>query len=630
MFDFVREKRRVVQIVLVLIILPFAFFGLESYQSSGESAAPATVNGKKISQQEFETALRQQQDRMRQMLGGNFDPAMFETDEMKQAVLDNLVAQRLLVERAEAVGLTVTDEQVAQVIDGIDAFKEGGKFDQARYASALANQNMSPLMFEARVKDDLVGQQLREAYVQNGYASNTAANNIISINEQQRIVSVAYVPAQSFVAQVSVEETAIKAYYDQNQKEFQLPEQARVEYVKFAINDLMAKSNVGSEDARKYYDEHLAEFSTPEQRQAAHILLTVEATAPQAEQDAVRAKAEQLLKQIKQNPAKFADLAKLNSQDPGSALNGGDLGLFGRGMMVKPFEDAVFSLKPGGISELVKSDFGYHIIKLVAIKSSDAMAFDTVRDAILTKLRQQKASDNFAELAEKFSNTVYEQSDTLKPAAELLGVQIEQSAWLVKGAVSGDIWTAKMMQAVFSDDAVKNKRNTAAIEVAADTMVAARILEHKPATARALVEVREMIKQKLIHQKALDMAVKQGKMLLVQLQQGSKPVLDWTVAQTITHAQHGALDVAMVRQIFQANKSNLPQYVGAESQQDGFVLIRVDGIKEGEKPDEVKLARYVQQLRQMTGDELFQAYLADARLKAEIKLNLPKTAADKP
>ncbi|MDO8350596.1 MAG: SurA N-terminal domain-containing protein [Gallionella sp.] len=630
MFDFVREKRRVVQIVLALIILPFAFFGLESYQSSGESAAPATVNGKKISQQEFETALRQQQDRMRQMLGANFDPAMFETDEMKQAVLDNLVAQRLLIERAEAVGLTVTDEQVAQVIGGIDAFKEGGKFDQARYASALASQNMSPSMFEARVKDDLVGQQLREAYVQNGYASHAVANNIISINEQQRMVSVAHVSVQSFVAQASVEEAAIKTYYDQNQKEFQLPEQARVEYVKFAINDLMAKSDVKSEDARKYYDEHLPEFSTPEQRQAAHILLTVAATAPQAEQDAARAKAEQLLKQVRKNPAQFAELAKLNSQDPGSAMNGGDLGLFGRGMMVKPFEDAVFSLKPGGISELVKSDFGYHIIKLVAIKSPDALAFDGVREAILTKLRQQKASDNFAELAEKFSNTVYEQSDTLKPAAELLGVQIEQSAWLVKGAVSGDIWIAKLMQAIFSDDAVKNKRNTAAIEVAADTMVAARILEHKPASVRALAEVREMVKQKLIRQKALDMAVKQGKMLLGQLQQGSKPVLDWSVAQTITHAQQGALDVAMVRQIFQANKSKLPQYVGAESQQDGYVLVRVDGFKEGEKPDEVKRARYQQQLRQMTGDELFQAYLADARLKAEIKLNLPKTAVDKP
>ncbi len=630
MFDFVHEKRRLVQIVLVLIILPFAFFGVDSYRQSGEGKAPASVNGTEITQQEFETALRQQQDRMRQMLGANFDPAMFETTEIKRAVLDNLIAQRLLIDRAKSVGLKVTDEQVAEVIGGIDAFKEGGKFDQARYTSALANQNMSPLMFEARVRDDLVGQQLREAYVQNGYAAKTVADNIIAINEQQRMVSVAQVSLQAFIAQAVIDEAAIKAYYDQNQKEFQVSEQARVEYVKLSINDLMAKTDVKSEDVRKYYDEHQPDFSTPEQRQAAHILLTVAATAPDAEQAAVKSKAEQLLKQVKQNPAQFAELAKLNSQDPGSATNGGDLGLFGRGMMVKPFDDAVFSLKPGEISGLVKSDFGYHIIKLTAIKASHATPFNEVQETILTKLRQQKAADSFAELAEKFSNTVYEQSDTLKPAAQLLGAQIEQSAWLVKGGASGDIWTAKMRQAVFSDDAIKNKRNTAAIEVAENTMLAARILEHKPATARALTEVQNVIKEKLIRQKALDMAVKQGKMLLVQLQQGNKAALDWSVAQTITHAQYGALDVAMVRQIFQANTSKLPQYVGAESPQGGFVLVRVEGVKEGEKPDDVKFARYAQQLRQMTGDELFQAYLADAKLKSEIKLNLPETATEKP
>ena len=628
MFDFVHEKRRLVQIVLLLIILPFAFFGVDSYRHSGDSDAPATVNGAKITQQEFETALRQQQDKMRQMLGANFDPAMFEKAEMKRAVLDNLIAQRLLIDSAKAVGLTVTDEQIAQVIGGIDAFKEGGKFDKARYTSALSAQNMTPMIFEARVKDELTGQQLREAYAQNGYASNSVADNIIAINEQQRVVSIAKVSLQSFLAQTKVDDAEVKSYFDQNQKEFQVPEQVKVEYVKFSINDLMAKADVKPEDARKYYDEHQSEFSSPEQRQAAHILLTVAATAPQAEQDAVKAKAEQLLKQVKQDPAKFADLAKQNSQDPGSAMNGGDLGLFGRGMMVKPFDEAVFSLKPGEISGLVKSDFGYHIIKLIAIKATHAAPFNEVQEGILTKLRQQKAADSFAELADKFSNTVYEQSDTLMPAAQLVGVKVMQSAWLTKGLATDEVWTAKMLQAVFSDDVIKNHRNTAAIEVSASTLVAARMLEHKPAAVRALNEVAELIKQKIISKKALDMAVKQGTMLLGQLQQGTNPALDWSVAQTITHAQHGALDVAMVRKLFQADSTKLPQYVGAEAPQGGFVIVRVDAVKNGDKPDDVKRARYAQQLRQMTGDELFQAYIADAKKDAKIKLKLPEAATE--
>jgi peptidyl-prolyl cis-trans isomerase D len=428
------------------------------------------------------------------------------------------------------------------------------------------------------------------------------------------------------MAQAKVDDAAVKTYYEQNQKEFQVPEQVKVEYVKFSSNGLMAKAEVKAEDVRKYYDEHQSEFATPEQRQASHILIAVPANAPQAEQDKAKAKAEQLLAQVKKNPAQFADVAKQNSQDPGSAAHGGDLGLFGRGMMVKAFDDAVFALKPGEISGLVKSDFGFHIIKLVVVKGSAATPFEEVRDTVASKMRQQKAADGFAELADKFSNAVYEQSDTLKPAAALAGAAVEQSAWLVKGVAGGDIWTEKMLQAVFSDDVIKNHRNTAAIEVAANTLVAARLLEHKPAAVRALNEVQEMIKQKILREKALDMAVKQGTMLLGQAKQGNKPELTWSVAQTISHAQHGELDVALVRQIFQANGAKLPQYVGAESKQDGFIVVRVDSVKVAEKPDDVKRSRYVQQLRQMVGEEMFQAYLNDAKGQAKIKLNLPETA----
>ena len=630
MFDFVREKRRLVQIVLLLIVLPFAFWGVDSYQRSGNTEAPATVNGAKVSQQEFENALRQQQDRLRQMLGSNFDEAMFDNPEMKRAVLDNLIAQRLLVDRAKAAGLTVTDDQVAQVIASIEAFQDGGKFDKKRYEAALANQNMSPLMFEARVRDELVGQQLQEAYAQNGYASNAVADRVITLNEQQRMVSVSLVPLQSFIAQAKVDEAALKKYYELNQKEFQIPEQARVEYVKFSVDSLMAGVDVSNEGVRKYYDEHQADFGSPEQRQAAHILLTVAAAAPQAEQDAVKAKAEQLLQQVKQNPARFGELAKQNSQDTGSAANGGDLGVFGRGMMVKPFEDAVFALKQGEISGLVKSDFGYHIIRLIAIKPARVLPFDEVREAIVSKLRQQNAADKFAELAEKFSNTVYEQSDTLKPAAELVGAKVEQSGWLVKGAAAGEPWTAKMLQAVFSDEVVKSKRNTPATEVAQNTLVAARMLEHKPASVRPLGEVQDAIRQKLSRQQAVELAVKQGKATLEQLQRGDKPVLSWSAAQAVTRAQHGPLDAALVRQIFQANSAKLPQYVGAETAQDGYVLVRVDAVNEGEKADDVKRARYVQQLRQMAGEEMLRAYLADAKQQATIKLNLPETIAGKP
>ena len=629
MFDFVQEKKRFVYIILVLMILPFAFFGVDSYRHSGNSEAPATVNGIKISAQELDNSLRQQQEQLRQRMGPGFDPAMLDTPEVKRAVLDNLIAQRLLAERAKASGLTVTDEQVAQLIGNVEAFQEGGKFDKKRYETVLANNNLSPLVYEARVRDELISQQLNEAYAQNGYASNTSAEKIIRLNEQQRVVSVASVPMQPLMQQVKTDQAAIKKYYEDHQKEFAVPEQARVEYVKFSAEDLMGKVDVSEDESHKFYEEHQADFGNPEQRQASHILINVAASAPQAEQDAARAKAEKLLAQVKQNPVKFAEIAKQFSQDPGSAAKGGDLGLFGRGMMVKPFEDAVFSLKSGEISALVKSDFGYHIIKLTAIKPARVLSFDEVREGIVNRLRQQKAGEKFAELAEKFSNAVYEQSDTLKPAAEIAGAKIEQSGWLVKGVPGVEPWNAKILQAVFSDDVVKNKRNTPATEVAPYTLVAARMLEYRPASVKSLSDVQAAIQQKLVREQATLLAAQQGKAALEQLQKTGKTSLVWAQAQTVTRAQHGTLDGSLVRQIFQVDATKLPQYMGAEAAQGGYTIVRVDAIKDGDKPDEVKHARYVQQLRQMSGEELFRAYLADAKSHATIKVNLPAAAQTK-
>ncbi|MDO8465350.1 MAG: SurA N-terminal domain-containing protein [Gallionella sp.] len=631
MFDFVHEKKRLVQFVLALIILPFAFWGVDSYNQSGNTAeVVATVNGAKISQQEFENALRKQKDRLREMLGDKFDETMFDNPETKHALIDNLVAQRLLVERAKSIGLTVTDEQMAHVILSIEAFRSNGNFDKKLYEAALASQKMSPLMFEARLREDLLGQQVRNAYAQNGFASNNVADNIIRLNDQQRVVSVSSISFQPFVAQSKADEADIKKYYEQNQKEFHSPEQAKVEYVRLSADTLLGKVEVAPEEARQYYEAHQGDFGTTEQRQAAHILIAVAATAPQAEQNAAKAKAEQLLQQARQTPARFAELAKLNSQDPGSAVNGGNLEFFGRGMMVKPFEEAAFALKQGEISDVVKSDFGYHIIKLVAIKPARALSFDEARTDIANKLRQQKAADRFAELAEKFSNTVYEQSDTLKPAAELAGMTVEQSGWLVKGEEAGEPWTAKMLQSIFTDEAVKNKRNTAAVEVAANTLVAARVLEYKPAAVRSLDEVKETIRQKLLRQQALELAAKQGKLLLEQLQRGDKSTLNWGAPQTVTRAQHGLLDKEMARKVFQAGTAKLPQFVGAESPQNGYVLVRIDAVKDGAKPDDTKRARYVQQLRQMSGEEMFQAYLSDAKQQAAIKITLPEAQTVRP
>ncbi|MGA7595297.1 MAG: SurA N-terminal domain-containing protein [Gallionella sp.] len=637
MFDFVHENKKLVQIVLAVIILPFALWGVSSYERSGNAAdVAATVNGTKISQKELDDALHRQQDQMREQLGANYDPSIFEGPQAKRAVLDNLVTQRLLAERAGSARLAVPDEQIVQVISGINEFQVDGKFDKKRYNSFLANERLSPLAFEARVRKDLLGQEMQDTYAQNGFSATSIADNIIRLSEQQRTVNVLPLTLKSFMSQAKVDDSAIKSYYGQNASEFQVNEQAKVQYVRLSAADLLKKVQLSDEEVQNYYDVHKNEFATPEERRVAHILVTVNASAPQAERDAAKAKAEQLLHEARQNPDKFADLAKKYSQDSGSASAGGDLGFFGRGtrgmpgMTAKTFDNAAFTLKVGEISDLVKSDFGFHIFKLLAIKPSNVIPLKDARQSILSKMRQQKADDMFAELADKFSNTVYEQSDTLQPAAELAGAKVEQSGWLVKGVAAGNPWTAKMMQAIFSDDVIKNKRNTDAIEVVPNTLVAARILDYKPAALRPLSEVRDQIREKLLRQQAQELAVKQGQSLLAKLRGGTAAKLSWESAQNITRAKHGSLGIALVRQIFQAGSAQFPQYVGAELPGSGYMLVRIDAVKDGDAIDNAKRTRYLQELQRLTGEELFRAYMAYAEKNATIKLNLPDAKTAQP
>ncbi len=620
MFNFVHERKRLVQIVLVLIILPFALWGLDSYQNSGDTGALATVNGNKIGQAEYEDALARQRQRLREVLGENFDPALFDNPEMKRSVLQGLVTQRLLLAQAQDAGLVVSDEQMARLIAGVPAFQKDGVFDKSTYEAALRAQGMNSALFEYRVRQDVLTRQLTEALTQNGYAAETTAADLIRINEQQRTVALATVDPAAFRRNATVDEAEIKAYYESNPQEFSLQEQARVEYLTLSAERLAARVSIPAAEIEQYYRDHANEFGTAEQRQAAHILIGVAKSAPDADKQAARAKAESILQQVRQKPAAFAALAKQHSDDPGSAENGGDLGMFGRGVMVKAFDDAVFGLNSGEISDLVQTDFGFHIIKLTAIQPGKTRPLAAVRAQIEQSLKLQRAGDRFAELAEQFNNTVYEQSDSLQAAAELIGAKVEGPLWLTRGQAAGGVWTDKMLQAVFSDDAIRDKRNTSAVEVAPNVLLAARVIEHRAASTRPLAQVAAGIRQKLLDRAALQAASAQGAALLAQLRRGEKTALRWTAPQTLQRARPGQLPAELARLIFAADTGNLPQYVAVADAQRGYLLARIDAVKEVDLIDPQKLAGYVRQIRQMTGEALLQAYMEEMKSDAKIEM----------
>jgi peptidyl-prolyl cis-trans isomerase D len=617
MLEIIRERAQgvIVKIILGLITIPFALWGVDSYIRGGDKVdIVAEVNGQNITKQEFVRTLKEQQERMRGAMGERYDPAMLDRPEVRQSVLDGLVQQHLLVMEANRVGINLPDTLLASIIAEIPEFQQDGKFSQARYESMIRAQDMTPAVFENRLRQNLVIQQLFEG-LSHGVAVPRASEEMVArLAEQQREISLAMLTPEQYMIQLKVAPADVKAYYDKHREEFLVPEQARLDYVVLSADELQQQMVVSDEEVKKYYDEHSAQYNEPEQRRASHILI------------AERTQAEQILKEIKQNPAKFEDLAKQHSKDPGSAAKGGDLGFFARGAMVKPFEEAAFGMKGGEISGLVQSDFGFHIIKLTAIRQGGARSLDEVKGEIAQELKKQKAVKKFAELAETFSNMVYEQPDSLNPVADALKLKTQSSPWISKkGSDMALLKHPKLLQAVFSEDALKLKRNTEAVEVAQNTLVAARVAEYKAASYKPFEELNTELAKRLLHEQGGAMAVKQGKDALASLHKGGEVAdLKWGAPILISRENASSMGKDVLSQIFRADAAKLPAYTGIENPKGGYTLIKVSKVAEPDAIDPAKKKSYANHLRQAFAQEYSSAYLASLKQKADISIKKEK------
>ncbi|MCX8017727.1 MAG: SurA N-terminal domain-containing protein, partial [Rhodocyclaceae bacterium] len=577
MFDLVRNNKKLVQLFLALIMLPFALWGVDSYVRMGGANDVAKVGKASISTAEFQQALREQQERLRPQLAGNEE--LLNSPELRQSVLQELVNQKLLGQFASEAKLNVSDEALASFITAVPALQENGKFSRSRYEALVAAQGLSVEMFEARVRHDLLLQQPMLAVGQASYAGKLPVEHWLAAQLETRTISEVQLRAEQFAAQAKPDRDAIQRYYDENRARFEKPERVRVEYLVLSQDKLAENLKISDEELKAFYRSNEARFTQPEQRQASHILIRVDKNAPEAEVKAAQGKAEELLNQLKKNPAEFAQLAKAHSQDPGSAAQGGDLGFFGRGMMVKPFEEAVFSLKEGELSGLVRSDFGFHLIKLTAIRPAKVKPFEAVRGETAAELARQMAAKRYAELAESFANTVYEQPDSLKPAAEKYALSLQQSDWLAKGGQALPPFThPKLMQAIFSDEAIKNRRNTEAIDIGGNTLVAARVIEHQPAAVEPLEAVAAVIEKALIREAGQARAVAEGQALLEKLQRDEKVALSWSAPREVSRMFAPNVPPSARAAIFAAPARNLPAYVGA-SLPGGYALYRIDKIQ---------------------------------------------------
>ncbi|HEA25973.1 MAG TPA: peptidylprolyl isomerase [Ectothiorhodospiraceae bacterium] len=517
MLQFIRDRAQgwIAWVIVGFIIIPFALWGLNEYVGGSSEIAAAEVNGQNVSQRQLQESYYRQRQRLQEMFGGKLPEELFSETAMKQQLLQQLIEDELLLQSSFSSKMRIGDQQLGAVIRSIDAFQENSQFSNELYERVLRTQGMQPASFEYKVRRDLLLQQYRIGVEGSEFTTDVEVKLISELNRQQRQVEYITVPVSDFTKAVSVSDDELNSYYSANQSRYSTPDMVKVNYLELKQDNLASEIAIEESLLKERYESQVINYKTPEERRARHILITDDDDA-KARQDA-----EALLAKIKAGES-FETLAKELSQDPGSASQGGDLGFFGLGLMDKAFEDAAYQLTIGELSPVVKSEFGYHIIKLEEIRGGETKSFADVRLEILAEVQQERAEQRFYDQAEILANITYEQPDTLQAAAEQLNLVIKVSPMFAQNGGQGIAKNAKFSQAAFSEDVLQRGNNSEVIELSKTHFVVLRIEEHQPAGVKPLEMVKSSIHKVLLKDKAEASAREYASTLLQKINEGEK------------------------------------------------------------------------------------------------------------
>jgi len=634
MFDFVRKHNKWMQLVLFLLIVPsFVLFGLQGYnrmQERGETVAK--VDGHEISQQDWDEAHKRQVDRLREQMPG-IDAKLLDSPQAKYGTLEQIVRERVLAAAVEHQHMTVGDQRLARELQSNELIAAlrgpDGKLDLKRYEQLLAARGMSPQMFENQVRNDIAVRQVIGGVAQSGFTPPAQAAVALGSYFERREAQLARFNAADYKAKVQPTEAELQAFYKENPQLFQSPEQAAIEYVVLDLASVQKGITVNEADLKTYYEQNQGRVGGGvEERRASHILIAVPKGASPQQKDKAKAKAEELLAQVKKNPDSFAEVAKKNSQDPGSAANGGDLDFFARGAMTKPFEDAVFAMKnKGDIVGPVETEFGYHIIKLTDLKVPKQRTFEEVKPELEAQLKREQAQKKYAEAAETFSNTVYEQSDSLKPVTDKLKLEIRTAQGVTRNpqpGATGALANPKFLQTLFAPDATERKRNTEAVEFGPNQLVSGRVTQYSPVRTRPFEEVKEQVRERVVAARAAELARKEGEAKLAEWKAAPATA---KVGEAVTLSRvDSKQSPKVVEAALRADPSKLPALVGVDLGTEGYAIVKVNKVLPREAPPPQQAQQELQQYTQAWARDEALAYynVLKDRYKAQILVAQPK------
>ena len=632
MFDFIRRHTKITMGFLFLLIVPsFVLFGLDGYsQSKDKSPAVAKVNGQAILQTEWDKAHLREVDRIKASMP-SIDAKLLDSPEARYATLERMVRDRVLSSAAAKSKLGISDQKLARELQNNSEIaslrKPDGTLDMERYRQLLASQGMSTDMFEANVRGDLATRQVLAGVADTGFASKAAADTALNAFFEKREIQLSRFTPADYASRLTPTDADLEQFYQANAKLFQAPEQANIEYVLFDVESIKKNIVVEPADLKAYYDQNALRLGAKEERRASHILITAAKSAPEADRQKARQKAVELAAQVKSAPDAFADVARKNSQDPGSASAGGDLDFFAREAMVKPFSDAAFSMKKGDISDVVESDFGYHIIKLTDIKEPKQRTFDEMKPELEQEVKKQQAQKKFTESAEGFTNAVYEQADSLKPTADRLKLEVKAASGVSRkpaAGMTGALANTKFLNAIFAPDAIEKKRNTEAIEIGSNQLVSGRITQYTPARTRPLAEVRDLVRQRWMAQRGAEEARKDGiaKLAAFKADPAAASLQEKLV---VSRDQQQKQPPQIIDAALRADSAALPAWVGIDLGAQGYAIVKVvKAVPRDQSSDVTSKQEQAQYAKWWSSAESIAYYnVLKERFKTDIKVAKP-------
>jgi len=637
MFESIRKHSKIVMFLLFLLIIPsFILVGIDSNYFSGGSPVVARVDGKDITQADWDNAHRMESDRIRAQSPG-IDAKLLDSPQARYATLERLVRDRVLQVAAHDMHILTSDARLArelQSIPQIAALKRAdGTLDAEAYRALAGAQGLTPEGLEARIRQDLSVNQVMGGVMGSAFSGPTEARLALDALFQRREIQIARFNASAFVSKVVVTDADLEAYYTAHPAKFQQAEQASVEYVVLDLDAVKAGITLSEDDLRTYYKENLNRLAGKEERRASHILINASKDAPADARTQAKAKAEELLAQVRKAPGSFAEIAKKESQDPGSAPSGGDLGFFGRGAMVKPFEDAVFSMKKGEISDVVETDFGFHIILLSDIKTPRQPSFEELRPSLEAELKQQQAQRKFAEVAEAFANGVYEQADSLQPVADKLKLKIQTADGVTRTPAAGGagpLANARFLEALFQSDSLQNKRNTEAIEIGTSVLAAGRVTAYQPAMTLPLDKARDQVRAIYIAEKSAELARQEGQAKLTAWKAAPDAASGLTAALTVSRDRLQDQPRSVVDAALRANVDQLPAWTGVDLGAQGYAVVKINRVVPRDGVDDARARMEREQYLQSWASAEALAYydLLKQRFKVQIKAPRPGAQAE--